>query len=184
MNRRDVVLAWLEAGLFFTCYSYSSWEQRFSKDAKFFLLVAERCHKYNKKASFQKSSPLLRGDKVFMKAALERDPTLLCCATQELQQDPELVTLVCASSREVVKDYIGDFTYEGKQEFLRQFHESLGNRVDLHDTLTCIIQGSILCQGVETSNNYQNMVAEYLGWGGVTTGEEIDLARKALENLT
>ena len=52
----------------------------------------------NKRNSFMEASPTLRGDKVFMREVLKKDPSLFSSGTKEMQVDFDLAIIAFANS--------------------------------------------------------------------------------------
>lgn len=191
-ERRGVVLAWFEAGLPYLYYLGCT--RILQNDREVMLLIASNCHPEHRNESFCKASRSLRSDKGFMIQALGQDPALFHTASIELQQDFDVALLVFANASDgyLVK-YVTASLYDGQSEFLRQFQETVHQKLTLYDTfLQTTLFGiagmagshcplELLGQGTETSQHYKRLLAEYLD---VPTERQLLLLRRASANMS
>ena len=119
--QQDVVLAWFQAGLYYT----TAWQQegRFTNDKDIFLVIAEHCLPKWKKSSFSCASPALKGYKKFMAQVLQKDPTLSTYASERLQNDFDLATLTFSGSCLIIQCW--------SCTFLHNLYEHLKNNINL-----------------------------------------------------
>lgn len=176
---RDNILQWYRAGLPFLTNIHPK------DDKEICLLIADCCSTRFVSCAFREAASLpLRNDKDFMLQAIQRNATLINCASKALQQDFDVTLEAFANLRfwDLVCFIEDD---EDRQDMAEDFVTQAERRMQLHEnffaTLLCgMADESSVCamlnQGAETSIAHKRLVAEYLG---VPSSQQLLLLRRA-----
>jgi hypothetical protein len=177
---RDIVLAWIKRG----GRVLDAFERTLARDRPLALALAE----FNW-AEFHKVGDALARDKEFMLQAVQRDGRVLRFASPEIRQDFTVVIQAVANHKETLAFCAGVDQ--------AAFKNTVQEKMKLHETfLNDFLRGiavvtphvpparrshlPMLDRGVETSQAFKRLIAEYLG---VPVGKELTLLRTAWNNL-
>jgi len=189
-ENHSFVLGWFRAGLPFPVGSWgigvdtSAWVD----DREIFLLIAKHCRREPDLQSFRHASATIRGDKDFMMKAVEQNPVVFCHASVDLQKDFDLAVLAFASSRYFVAGYLAGSHYSGQQDFIRNLHIKIQEKLKTYDaffkTILCGSSSHFASEpcalGLLKEQACKMIIAEYLD---APIGKELRLLRLAFENL-
>lgn len=192
-NNRHVCLAWIQRG----GRVLEAFERLLRGDAELALQVAK--HNWSE---FHKVGENLLSDRGFMLEALQQDGRVLRFAAPPLRQDFEI--LVMAIAHHYTNHAPSDIphvapvatTFAGICN-LQELQKQIQTQLDLQKTFLCdFLRGVAICtphippprrsplnmldRGVETSQAFKELIAEYLG---VPIGPRLKLLRKAHDNL-
>ena len=175
----DVAVAWMQR-----LHRVPSGSNSLLTNREFCLKVAEYAHR-----QFSNVSETLRTDYAFMRQAVEINGLVLRYAGMALRRDFELVVRAVASNRNALCPQI--------PVSLEQVQQHVQSKLDLHRTfVNDFLRGiavstpripparrsqlPLLDRGVETSQAFKKLIAQFLG---VPVGAELALLRKAWNKL-
>jgi hypothetical protein len=178
-----VALAWVRRGL----YCLPPFDS-FMNDPEFALAVAEHVP-----VDFIRVHASLRGDESFLRQALALNGRVLRYAEPPLQRNYSLLTLAIATTPDalwpgapVTKEQVVNHLEEKLQlhrvfvgDFLRgiAIHSSVGRQRAAPSKRSAL---PLLDRGVETSQAFKRLIAEFLG---IPLGRELERVRRAHANL-
>ena len=179
-QNRDVVLAWIRKG----GNVLEAFERLLSTDQEMALEVAQ--HNW---LNFKKVGLAFRGDKDFMSKAVQKDGRVLRFANRSIQTDYQVVVRAVANHHRAltgvmvsevnfktwVKDAL-DLHMNFQRDFLRGIAINKPHVPPAHRS-----QLSMLDRGVETSEAFKKLIAEFLG---VPVKEDLRMMRQAWTNMT
>lgn len=180
-RNRDVAIAWIRRGN----RVLDSFESLLVDDHEFVLEVAE--HSW---LEFSRVGQGLRADAEFMTEAIDRNGRVIRFAATPIQNDMNMLVRALANTphaiwpdsrikRNDVLTFVNDKLTLHKvfvSEFLRGIAVTNPPQAPAHRS-----QLHLLDRGVETSQAFKKLIAEFLG---VPTGEELRIIRAANVNLT
>ena len=179
-QNREVVLTWIRKG----GSVLEQFERSLERDEEMALAVAE--HNWS---SFKKVGNAFRSDKGFMAKAVQKEGRVLRFASRPIQNDFQIVVRAVANHHRAMS---------GAMVSEKAFKTWVKNALDLHMTFVKdFLRGiainkphvppafrsqlPMLDRGVETSQAFKQLIAEYLG---VPVKEELRMMRQAWTNLT
>ena len=179
-QNRDVVLAWIRKG----GNVLEAFERLLVSDQEMALEVAK--HSWT---NFKKVGLGLRGDREFMAQAVQRDGRVLRFASRHIQSDYQVVVRAVANHHRAlsgvvvseanfkawVKDAL-DLHMTFVKDFLRGIAINKPHVPPAHRS-----QLSMLDRGVETSQAFKQLIADFLG---VPVKEDLRVMRQAWTNMT
>ena len=179
-QNRDVVLAWIRRG----GNVLESFERMLDRDQELALEVAK--HNWT---NFKKVGVALRADRDFIARAVQQDGRVLRFAARNIQSDYQVVVRAVANHHRALSGVLVseanfktwvkaalDLHMTFVKDFLRGIAISKPHVPPAHRS-----QLPMLDRGVETSQAFKKLIAEFLG---VPTGEQLRVMRQAWTNLT
>jgi Domain of unknown function (DUF4116) len=178
-QNRDVVLAWIRKG----GNVLEAFERMLDRDQEMALEIA----KYNW-TNFKKVGASLRGDRDFMSQAVQRDGRVLRFASRQIQTNYHIVVKAVANHHRALSGVLVSET---------DFKDWVKNALDLHMTFVKdFLRGiainkphvpparrsqlAMLDRGVETSQAFKQLIADFLG---VPVKDDLKIMRQAWTNM-
>ncbi|CAB9526756.1 expressed unknown protein [Seminavis robusta] len=179
-QNRDVVLAWIRKG----GNVLESFERMLDRDQEMALEVAK--HNW---ANFKKVGANLRGDKDFMALAVQQDGRVLRFASRQVQTNYQVVVRAVANHHRALSGVLvseSDFKNWVKSAldlhmtFVKDFLRGIAiNKPHLPPARRS--QLPMLDRGVETSQAFKQLIADFLG---VPVKDDLRIMRQAWTNMT
>ena len=179
---REVAMAWLCRG---GDWLEDDFQEEFCDDKELLLAVAERNYK-----EFDYASDTLKSDKEFMLQAVAKDGRVFKEALGELRYDFDLALVAFSNSPQAIQEFTGEDDLQFMVSFAKQMHEQLAQNNIFNKFVVCAMSRpankrnqsvlSMLNQGPETTLEYKQLIAEYLG---LPHSEELQMLQKASNNL-
>ncbi|KAL7567731.1 hypothetical protein ACA910_012065 [Epithemia clementina (nom. ined.)] len=182
--------AWINADLGFPCRTMvaGSIVDAWLKDRELCLAYAIR------RGSFY-GIPRCRGDIAFMLEIVDHHPSMFLDATGAAATDFTLMTAAFACSLEVTAQAFAKFYHQGRHDIIQTYPAFLRKRLSSFETFSSTILAtmlstqsievagsnlSLLDQGMETSQSYKQILAEYLD---IPTGKWLRQLQQAEGNV-